>query len=128
MKPVRQELSINRVKRNYGVNRRLRLFWTGVLLLSSVVVAGSAEAPARIARVRPLASTAPKALGADVTPACPPVKAQQLYRFLAGIDDCMKPMEAAEISAELNDPFGQMLSKNAGGAGVWPASISGLQR
>jgi hypothetical protein len=128
VKPVRHEPSINRSKRKDSANGRLRLFGTGVLLLSSVVVAGSAEAPARIARVRPLASTAPQALAADVTPACPPVKARQLYRFLAGIDACMKPMAAAEVSAELNDPFGQMLSRNAGGAGVWPASISDLQQ
>lgn len=128
MKPLRQELSISRVKRPYGANLGLRLFGTGVLLLSSVVIAGSAEAPTRIARARPLACTAPRALADAVTPTCPPVKARQLYRFLAGIDACMKPMPAAEISAELNDPFGQMLSRNAGGAGVWPASISDLQQ
>lgn len=122
VKPLRQALSINRAKRKYGATLRLQWFGMGVLLLGSVVVAGSAEGPARVPRVRPSAFAATAAL------ACPPVQARQLYRFLEGIDPCMKPMEAAEISAELNDPFGQMLSKNAGGAGLWPESITDLQQ
>jgi hypothetical protein len=58
---------------------------------------------------------------------CPPVVAGQIYRFIDGIDNCMIPMAAGDLTTELNDPWGALvLRKNAGGAGPWPASVADI--
>jgi hypothetical protein len=65
----------------------------------------------------------------DAVPAapCPPVVAGQIYRFIDGVDSCMMPMTAADLANELNDPWGALvLRKNAGGAGLWPASVADI--
>jgi hypothetical protein len=36
---------------------------------------------------------------------CEPVAADRIYRLIEGIDNCVLPMTAAEISTELQDPF-----------------------
>ena len=55
---------------------------------------------------------------------CAAVKAQEIYRFIEGIDECMIPMSPEEITGELNDPFAvSVLRLNAGGKGLWPGSV-----
>lgn len=63
------------------------------------------------------------AVGEAPAASCPPVQAQMIYRFIAGVDTCMVPMSSGEMAGELNDPFGQMLIVNSAGHGPWPASI-----
>ncbi len=73
----------------------------------------------------------PRAVSANARPEdeeeepCPAVNADQIYRFVRGIDRCMTQMPAAEIGTELNDPWATLvLRRNAGGSGVWPASVT----
>jgi hypothetical protein len=58
---------------------------------------------------------------------CQPVQAQQIYRFIEGIDSCMTLMSQADIKSELNDPYAtSVLIPNAGGKGVWPATVADI--
>lgn len=56
---------------------------------------------------------------------CPAMTPNQIFRYIVGIDPCPIAMSPTEISSELSDLYStSVLRKNAGGAGLWPASVS----
>lgn len=58
---------------------------------------------------------------------CPPVQPGEIYRFVAGVDACMVPMDSGDVSAELNDPWAvNVLRPNAGGQGPWPDDVASV--
>lgn len=74
-----------------------------------------------------LGAAPPRALTA-ANSNCAPMTPKQIYRFIAGIDQCPTLMSSAQIQAELNDLYATtVLIPNVGGAG-WPTDTIQIQQ